>query len=92
VPTRLPKKSRTEIVRADHDYAPEENANVQEQRKVDAFETIDWLAIWALSIAFSALLIAGLTYFTDGDASGAAAILAGAAFIIAVALYMPKPD
>lgn len=91
MPDRLPKKPRAEIMRANHDNAAEESVRIVQQRKLEAVETIDWLAIWALSIAFSATLIAGLAYFTDGDAKGAAAILTGAAIIIAIALYVSAP-
>jgi hypothetical protein len=83
MPTQLPKKLRAQIMRTNHDYGAEESA---EQRKLTV-KTTDWLAIWALSIAISAVLIAGLAYFTDGDADGAALILTGAAIVMAGALY-----
>ena len=47
-------------------------------------ETIDWLALWALSIGFSAMFIAALT--GGDDPVGASLILFGAACIIAVTL------
>lgn len=73
--------------------AANEDGHRSKQRKLDTIETIDWLAIWALSLAFSAILMAGLVYFSASDADGAAAILAGTAVIIATALYASKaPD
>lgn len=55
-------------------------------------DTIDWLALWALSLGFSAMFMAALVY-NDGDSSCAAAILFGTACIIAVALGVSKaPD
>jgi hypothetical protein len=56
-------------------------------------ETVDWLALWALSLAVSAIFIACLVFFSEGDATGAAAVLGGSAAIIALALCMTAaPD
>jgi hypothetical protein len=61
-------------------------------RQKASVDTIDWLALWALSLGFSAMFMAALVY-NDGDSSGAAAILFGTACIIAVALGVSKaPD
>ena len=45
---------------------------------------IDWLGLWALSLGFCAIVLAGIAYFTIGDNIGASGILMGAAAIIAV--------
>jgi hypothetical protein len=42
--------------------------------------------LWALSIGLSALLMAGLAFFSANDPHGASCILAGAAAIIAAVL------
>lgn len=55
-------------------------------RKADRIESIDWLALWALSIGFSAMVIAALGVFTARDPVGSAYVLAGAAVIIALVL------
>ncbi len=90
MPIRLPNKSRAEVIRDKRLSAANENTRIDTQRKSGAVETIDWLALWAISIAISALFLAGLVYFSEGDVDGAAAILAGAAIIIAVALFAGK--
>jgi hypothetical protein len=96
VPTRLPNKSRAdakaraEVMHVNRPGAANEGLHISKRRKLDAIETIDWLAIWAMSIAFSAIVMAGLVYFTERDVDGAAAILTGAAIIVAVALYGSK--
>jgi hypothetical protein len=46
--------------------------------------TIDWLGLWALSLGFCAIVLAGIAYFIIGDNIGASGILMGAAAIIAV--------
>ena len=58
--------------------------------KSHAVEKIDWLAQWSLSIAFSALVMAGLAYFSEGDTVGASVILAGAAGIVALVLLFSE--
>lgn len=55
-------------------------------RDVDAIESIDWLALWALSIAVSAVFMASLVFFGVGDGFGASMILFGAAGVIGLAL------
>lgn len=108
MPTRLPDKPRAKSIRAHERNVLDERAARDErhdaQRRIaDArkrhgdkqkanIDTIDWLALWALSLGFSAMFMAALVYI-DGDAFGAAAILAGTACIIAVALGVSKaPD
>ena len=48
------------------------------------FDSIDWLGLWALSVAFCAIVLAGIAYFMIGDNIGASYILVGAAAIIAI--------
>lgn len=60
------------------------------RRKPDDAKPIDWLALWALSLAFSALVMAATAFFVAGDPPGAAAILVGVAAIIAVALGISR--
>jgi len=60
-------------------------------RAVDPLETIDWLALWAISLGLSAIVLAGIAYFTIGDNLGASFILASAAGIIGAALLASKP-
>jgi hypothetical protein len=67
MPIRLPPKSRAEVVRT---------------RKQQAIQSIDWLAVWALSIGFCAIVLAAIAYFVGGDNVGASVILGGAAGII----------
>lgn len=59
--------------------------NAQEE----ALDNIDWLALFALSLGFSAMFMAALVY-RDGDPSFAAAILFGTACIIALCLGVSK--
>lgn len=54
-------------------------------------EPIDWLALWALSLAFASVVLAAIAFFTNGDKVGASCILAGTAAIIGVALHASKP-
>jgi hypothetical protein len=59
-------------------------------RAVQAGQEIDWLAVWALSLAFASMVLAAIAYFTIGDKLGASAILAGAALIIGLALQASR--
>ena len=69
--------------------ARKRHGSEKQQTNID---TIDWLALWALSLGFSAMFMAALVY-NDGDPSGATAILFGTTCIIAVALGVSKaPD
>jgi len=58
-------------------------ARAKAARKRDAITTIDWLGLWALSLGFCAIVLAGIADFMEGDYIGAAFILMGAAAIIA---------
>jgi hypothetical protein len=60
-------------------------------KAVDARRPIDWLALWALSLAFASMVLAAIAYFTIGDQLGASSILAGAALIIGLALQASRP-
>jgi hypothetical protein len=59
-------------------------ANVVRARKHETFVKFDWLGVWALSLGFCAINLAGITYFLAGDNIGASLILVGVAVIIAV--------
>jgi len=69
MPIHLPPKARVKAVPA---------------RRQAAINSIDWLGLWALSLGFCAIVLAGIAYFTIGDNIGASSILMGAAAIIAV--------
>ncbi len=91
LPTHLPNRPRAKAIHPDdargHDHRPRRN------RPRHPVETIDWLALWALSLAFSAVVLAALAFFGGHDASGAAVILFGAASIIGLVLRFTKaPD
>ena len=96
MPTRLPEKPRVKSIRADHHHTASDDAHrrgvigIPKKRADDSAgaDTIDWLALWALSLAVSAMFIAALVYFGEGDAQGAAAVLAGTAGIISIALFI----
>lgn len=60
-------------------------------KAADPVGTIDWLALWALSLAVCAIVLAAIAYFTVGDNRGASFILASAAGIIGAALQAGKP-
>lgn len=60
-------------------------------KALEAERPIDWLALWALSLAFASMVLAAIAYFTIGDKFGASSILAGAATIIGLALHASKP-
>jgi hypothetical protein len=69
MPIHLPPKVRAKAVAA---------------RRQAANNSIDWLGLWALSLGFCAIVLAGIAYFMIGDNIGASGILMGAAAIIAV--------
>ena len=54
-------------------------------------ESIDWLALWALSLGACAIGLSAIAYFTIGDKIGAAFILAATAAIIALVLVVSRP-
>ncbi len=90
MPTHLPNRPRAKAIHADdarhHDRRPQ-------GRRKHPIETIDWLALWTLSLAFSALFIAGCAFFGEGDETGAAAVLIGTAAIMTLALRVTEaPD
>ena len=92
MPTRLPEKPRAKSIRVDHRTATNsrDNAKPRVAAKPDTLDNVDWLALWALSLAVSAMFIAALVYFGEDDAQGAAAVLAGTAGIISIALFISE--
>jgi len=60
-------------------------------KAVEPAETIDWLAIWALSLALCAIALAAIAFFSIGDKMGASFILAAAAGIIGALLHWSAP-
>ena len=56
-------------------------------RKRETIAAIDWLGLWALSLGFCAVVLAGVADFIAGDNIGAACILIGAAGIMALVLH-----
>jgi uncharacterized RDD family membrane protein YckC len=73
LPPNPPPKSRARAVRA---------------RKREAIATIDWLGLWALSLGFCAVVLAGIADIMGEDNLGAAFILIGAAAVIGLVLYV----
>ena len=100
MPTHLPKKPRAKAMQGrERDHVDEragprfrvtEKHRQHATEKTDVIGQIDWLALFVLSLGVSALFMASLVYFGEGDVVGAAAILAGTAGINAVALFMTK--
>lgn len=88
MPTHLPNKPRAKGIGANE--LNEEKPRVAEARKRHAVETIDWLALWTLSLGFCAVVLAAIVYFTENDTTGAATIMFGAAVIIGIALSVTK--
>ncbi len=82
LPAHLPNKPRAKAIRAE----AHQETRARKTRPLHPIETIDWLALWALSIGFSAIVLAALVFFGGRDASGASVILAGAAGVIALVL------
>ncbi len=72
MPAPLPPKARAKTVQAG---------------KRQAIAAIDWLGLWALSLGFCAVVLAGIADLMGGDNIGAAFILIGAAAIIAIIVY-----
>ena len=60
-------------------------------KAVEPEQEIDWLALWALSLAFASMVLAAIAFFSIGDKLGASSILAGAALIIGLALQASRP-
>ena len=63
---------------------PKARAKAAPARRQAAIDSIDWLGLWALSLGFCAIILAGIAYFMTGDNVGASGILLGAAAVIAV--------
>jgi hypothetical protein len=74
MPNEGPLRPRAKAIRREH--AETERAET----------SIDWLALWAISIGISAAVIAAIAYFSAADRTGAAMVLAGAAALIAIVL------
>jgi hypothetical protein len=71
VPTLLPDKRRPKGA---------------QRRKSQAIESLDWFAVSALAIEFSAVLLAAIADLVIGDNMGAYCILFGAAVLAVVVL------
>ncbi len=52
----------------------------------DSVESIDWLALWAISLGLCAVVIAAIAFFSAADQAGAAMVLVGTAALIALIL------
>lgn len=100
MPIPLQNKPRAKAIRG-HERKAHDESDAQHTRMADAHrqhgiespdvvDTIDWLALFVLSLAVSAVFMAALVYFNEGDVLGAAAILAGTACINSVALFITK--
>lgn len=61
---------------------PKARTDVVRTQKRETIKAIDWLGVWALSLGFCAIVLAGIAYFPGGDNIGASFILIGAAGII----------
>ena len=86
MPSHLPDKPRVKTLAAKN---PEHHSGKRARPK-HPIETIDWLAIWSLSIGFCAAFMAAIVVTNDHDNTGASAILAGAAGIIALVLLVSE--
>jgi len=49
-------------------------------------QSIDWLALWAISLGICAVVIAAIAFFSVADKVGAALVLIGTAALIAIIL------
>ena len=63
---------------------PRARAEAARRSKIETITSVDWLALWGLSIGFCAVVLAGIADFMARDNIGAAYILIGAAGIIAL--------
>jgi hypothetical protein len=92
MPTRLPDKPRAKIIRANEFHADGIGPR-ERRRELHPVESIDWLALWALSLGFSAVVHAALAFYGGHDSTGASMILFGTATIIALVLrFSTAPD
>jgi hypothetical protein len=80
MPIHLPPKARAKA------------APARRQAAIDSIDSIDWLGLWALSLGFCAVILAGIANFRIGDNVRASGILAGAAAIIAVVVRFGPAD
>ena len=72
---------------------PKARAKAAPARRQAATDSIDWLGLWALSLGFCGIILAGIAYFMIGDNVGASGILLGAAAVIAVVVrFGPAGD
>ncbi len=55
-------------------------------RADETIESIDWLALWAISLGVCAVVIAAIAFFSAADNVGAAMVLTGTAALIALIL------
>lgn len=87
MPTQLPNRPRAKAIPADGARFHDRRPGGRRKHPIDA---IDWLALWTLSLAFSAVFIAGSVFFGEGDRTGAAAVLIGTAAIMTLALRLTE--
>lgn len=87
MPTHLPNRPRAKAIPADDARFQDRHPRGRGKHPID---TIDWLALWTLSLAFSAVFIAGSVFFGEGDRTGAAAVLIGTAAIMTLALRLTE--
>ena len=66
---------------------PKARAKAVQQCQRETVAAIDWLGLWALSVGFCAIVLAGIADLMGGDKTGAACILIGAAGIMALVFY-----
>jgi len=81
MPNRLPIKPRAQAIEAREAARTREPA---QSRKRD--KSIDWFALWAISLGIAAVVMASIAYFTVGDKVGTLFILGGTAALIALLL------
>jgi len=86
MPSHLPDKPRAKTITA-KDPGRDSGKRARTEHPI---ETIDWLAIWSLSIGFCAAFMAAIVVYNDHDNTGASVILAGAAGIIALVLFVSE--
>ena len=81
MPNRLPIKPRAKAIEAPKSARARETAQARERTR-----SVDWFALWAISLGLAAIGVALIAYLTVGDKVGAAFILGGAAALIALLL------
>jgi hypothetical protein len=75
MPNRLPIKPRAKAIDAP------KSARARKQSG-----SVDWFALWAISLGLAAIAVALIAYLTAGDKVGASFILGGTAALIALLL------